>query len=122
MPQITFEHSANLTGIDYENLFIDIYQVVAKFPNMGTCKIRAVAQENYYIGTENGENAFAFLRVLMKPNKERTDQFRDNMAKDLMPIIKRYLDPVKKQGGIKCFPTVEVGTLSEQYYWIEDRV
>ncbi|HVV68495.1 MAG TPA: hypothetical protein VHE99_05620 [Gammaproteobacteria bacterium] len=120
MPQIIFEHSANLINIDYQNLFADIYQVMARLPNIGTCKIRAVAQENYYIGTENGENAFAFLRVLMKPRKERTNQFKENIAKDLIPIVKRYLDPIKKQQGIKCFPTVEVGELSEQYYWVED--
>lgn len=120
MPQIIFEHSANLKGFDYEHLFLEVYSIVKKLPNIGTCKIRAVAQDNYYIGSKNGENAFAFLRVLMKPREERTDQVRENLAKDLIPVLKKYLDPVKKRENIICYPTVEVGLLSNQYYWIED--
>lgn len=119
MPQIIFEHSSNLQNIDYKNLFLEIYSVVKKLPNIGTCKIRAVPQENYYIGTENGENAFAYLKILMKPRLERTVSFRENLAHDLIPIVTKYLDPVKQLHGIKCYPTVEVGLLSEQYYWIE---
>lgn len=120
MPQIIFEHSANLVNIDYPNLFLEIYQFMNTIPDIGTCKIRAMAQENYYIGSSNGENAFAFLRILMKPRVERTDQFRENIATHLMPIIKKYLDAVKKATGLICYPTIEVGQLSNQYYWIED--
>lgn len=120
MPQIILEHSANLKNIDYKNLFSAIYQSLSKIPNIGTCKLRAMAQENYYIGTTNGENAFVFLRILMMPKAERTKEFKEKIAKDLIPILKEYINPVKEKLNIKCFPTVEVGFLSEQYYWIED--
>lgn len=121
MPQIILEHSANLIGIDYKSLFSAIYQCMEKVPNIGTCKMRAISQDNYHIGTDNEENAFAFLRVLMAPKAERTDEFREKIAQSLIPIISRYLDPVKKKLNIKCYPTLEVGILSKQYYWIEDK-
>jgi 5-carboxymethyl-2-hydroxymuconate isomerase len=118
MPQIIFEHSANLIGIDYTGFYSAIYQCLVKIPNIGTCKMRAISQDNYYIGAENGENAFAFLRILMAPKPERTDQFKEDVAKNLIPILCQYLDPVKKNLNIKCDPTIEVGFLSKQYYWI----
>lgn len=121
MPHIILEHSANLIGIDYQGLFSDIYQCMLKIPNIGTCKMRAIAHENYYIGTKNEETAFASVRVLMAPKKERTDQFRELIAKDLIPIISLHLDPVKIKLNIKCYPTLEMGILSKQYYWIEDQ-
>lgn len=121
MPHIILEHSANLAGIDYKNLFSAIYQFMAKIPNIGTCKMRAICHQYYYIGTENEENAFASVRVLMAPKTERTDQFREIIAEGLIPIISQYLDPVKKKLNIKCYPTLEMGILSKQYYWIEDK-
>jgi 5-carboxymethyl-2-hydroxymuconate isomerase len=120
MPQIVLEHSANLKNIDYQHLFAEIYAVINKLPNTGTCKMRAIAHKNYYIGAENGENAFAYLKVSLKPAKERADPFRENLAKNLIPILKKYLDPIKKVENIKCYPTVEISFLSDQYYWIEE--
>ena len=120
MPQIILEYSANFKDIDYKKLFSEIYAVINKLPAMGTCKMRAIVQENYYIGSENGENAFAYLKIAMKPKKERTEKFREKLAKDLIPILKKYLDPIKNKQKIKCYPTVEVGLLSDQYYWIEE--
>jgi 5-carboxymethyl-2-hydroxymuconate isomerase len=121
MPQIILEHSANLVEIDYNNLFLAIYECIKKFPNMGTCKMRAISQNNYFIGTDNGENAFIFLRILMAPKAERTSLFREEMAKGLITIIKKYLNPIKKTLNIKCYPTLEIGLLSEQYYWINEK-
>ena len=120
MPHIIFEHSANLIDIDYKNMFADIYQKMKDIPNIGTCKIRAISQEKYFIGTENGENAFAFLRILMAPKAERTDRFKKNIANKLIPILTKYLKPVKDKLDIKCYPTLEVGTLSKHYFWIEE--
>lgn len=119
MPQVILEHSANFKDIDYKNLFKEIYRIIHMRPNTGTCKIRAVTQDNYFIGAENGENAFAYLRVLMKPRPERTEQFREALANDLIPVVNQYLEPVKTKENIICYPTVEIGLLSKQYYWIE---
>ena len=41
----------------------------------------AISHQSYLIGTEYGESAFAFLRILMAPKAERTDAFKDNIAK-----------------------------------------
>ncbi len=120
MPQITFEHSANLTDIDYNAMFASIYNYMSSLPNTGTCKIRAMPQAHFFIGAENGENAFASLKVSIATKAERTAQFKKNIAENLMPIVTEYLNPVKKRLNIKCFPTVEVTFLSEQYYRIED--
>ncbi|MFT3741236.1 MAG: hypothetical protein QM752_00900 [Gammaproteobacteria bacterium] len=121
MPHVILEHSANLQGIDYQNLFSALYSaILRRLPDIGTCKLRAVPQVHYFVGAENGENAFAFLRVLMKPGAERTAQVRERLAQDLIPILKKAVDPVKKNCGLSCYPTLEVGLLSEQYYWIEE--
>ena len=107
-------------GIDTQQMFAEIHQQMKNIPNIGTCKMRAISHECYFIGTENGESAFAFLRILMAPKAERTDAFKDNIAKSLIPIVTRYLNPVKNKLNIKCHPTVEIGTLSKHYFWIEE--
>ena len=68
-------------GIDTQNRFAEIHQQMKDIPNIGTCKMRAISHERYFIGTENGESAFAFIRILMAPKAERTDAFKDNIAK-----------------------------------------
>lgn len=120
MPHVILEHSANLVGIDYQSLFSTLYQSMKKIPHSGTFKMRAISQENYYIGTQNEENAFVSLRVLMMPKEERTDQFKEHIAKDLIPLVKQYIEPVKEKWGLKCYPTVEIGELSKHYFWITD--
>ena len=117
MPHIILEHSDNIKNIDYSLLFAAIE---ATLPDMGTCKMRAMPQSIYYIGDVNQENAFVFLRVLMSPQAQRDDAFRDAIGKSLLPIIDKYITPVLKSLNLTCFPTLEVGLLSKQYYWLED--
>ncbi len=120
MPQIILEHSSNIKNIDYTRFFSEIYCVVKQLPNIGTCKIRALSEDNYFIGSENGENAFAHLKVFMMPRQERTVLLRENLAEALVLVVKSCLNPAIKANQLKCYPTVEVGLLSEHYYWVED--
>jgi len=119
MPQIILEYSANLNNFQYKEFFQKIYQQMKDIPNIGTCKMRVVSQENYFIGTENDESAFVFLRILMAPKEERTDQFKKNIADKLIPILRKYTNLATKELDIKCYPTLEICALSKYYYWIE---
>lgn len=119
MPHVILEHSENLSGIDYDCFFKEIHQYLASLGNIGTCKMRSIPRKNYCIGTDNGENAFVFFRILMAPKAERDNKFMQTIADNVIPILQRYIEPVKQAHNIKCFPTVEVGFLSKHYYWVE---
>ena len=80
----------------------------------------AISHQSYFIGIENGKSAFAFFKILMAPKTERSDAFKDNIAKRLIPIVIHYLNPLKNKLNIQCHPTVEIGTLLKHYFWIEE--
>lgn len=119
MPQIILEYSANIPEINFQEMYQDIYTFMKTIPDIGTCKIRSISQKNYFIGSDNGENAFAFLRILMAPKRERNDQFCENIIDAMAVILERHIKLSTQGSHIYCKPTVEVGFLSKHYRWID---
>ena len=121
MPQIIFEHSANLLEIDYSAMYQEIYEFMKTIPDIGTCKMRSVSQPNYYIATDKEENAFAFLRILMATKSHRGDEFCEQIMSALTPVLEKHVNLATNGRDLYCKPTIEVGFLSKHYTYDTSR-
>ncbi len=123
MPQISLRISKNIdiSKIDFRPIFITIHEEMAKQINVdiNTCQ-SGVIQENFsFIGRGEENRTKVYLEILWLESEARQG-LKNELAKNLMIILKDKLVPLVNMQDLICVPRIRIGSLGtlDQDYFI----
>lgn len=117
MPQLTLEYSTNITeSADFSVLFAKCHHLLAELlpADIASCKSRAMAQSDFYVGDGNPANAFVHLQIQVLPG--RSKEKLEHIGKNILPLLKAHFTDALKKLNLQI--TVEVADLSTHYFKI----
>ena len=116
MPQLILEYTENvLEKTNLSLLFKKCHEILTeKLPaDLGSCKSRAIEQNDYYIGDGRSENAFVSLHI--KVMAGRSLETLNEVAQSIMRVLKQHFDGSLKQLNLQI--TLELQELSHSMYF-----
>lgn len=117
MPQLTLEYSTNITeSADFSALFAQCHHILAELlpAELASCKSRAIAHANFYVGDGKPANAFVSLKIQVLPG--RSEEKLEHVGENVLPLLKAHFAESLKKLNLQI--TLEVANLSTHYFKI----
>ena len=115
MPHLILEHSANLDEqTNFTALFKQCHRYLAEHlpTDIQSCKSRALAYSDYFVG--DGQVKTAFVHLTLKIMAGRTADTLDRVGKQLLVYLQNYFAPAGQQQQLAL--SLEIVELSAAYF------
>ncbi len=116
MPHLVLEYSNNIKEKGFfKPLFSQLHQILVGVcsASLESCKSRAVAHENYYIGDGNSKNAFVHLEVRLADG--RSLSVREETGRQMLKILSEHFSKSLKELNLQI--TIESKEFPRNLYF-----
>jgi len=109
MPHIIVEHSKNLKGLHYQNMFAGLHQLLSKYAAIDSCKSRVQIIDNFLVGTDPDQSGFFHINLLLMPGRSET--LKNEISEKILEYVTPAVNEVVKNKNLRISLSISVNDL-----------